>query len=75
MSPKYKSEEEMTHQEICERCNGSGKVSCSNCRGKGKVENRHLTLSGLTECPKCHGKGTVDCSTCKGSGIVTIPED
>ena len=67
--------ENMAHQEICLRCDGTGKVTCSNCKGKGKVGSRYWTLTGTTNCPKCGGDGYEDCSTCRGTGVVTLPDD
>lgn len=73
---------EITRDEVCSRCHGSGAepgsspVTCVNCNGKGEVRQVRQTFLGsmvqVTTCPTCQGKGTViqnPCNTCRGSGL------
>jgi molecular chaperone DnaJ len=72
---------EITRDEVCERCNGSGAepgtspVTCSTCQGRGEVRQVRQTFLGsmvqVTTCPDCGGSGRVitdRCKTCNGRG-------
>ena len=74
---------EITRDEICETCSGSGAKPgtspsrCSTCGGSGEVRRSQQTIFGsmvqVTTCPSCNGKGEVidnPCSTCNGRGQV-----
>lgn len=74
---------EITRDEICETCSGSGAKPgtspsrCSTCGGSGEVRRSQQTIFGsmvqVTTCPSCNGKGeAIDnpCSTCNGRGQV-----
>jgi molecular chaperone DnaJ len=74
---------EITRDEVCEACNGSGAepgtspVRCSTCGGRGEVRQARQTLLGsmvqVTTCPNCNGQGEVietACRACGGRGVV-----
>jgi molecular chaperone DnaJ len=74
---------EITRDEVCETCSGSGAKPgtspsrCSTCGGNGEVRRSQQTIFGsmvqVTTCPACNGKGEVivdPCSTCSGRGQV-----
>ncbi len=70
---------ELTRQEICATCNGSGSrpgtqpVTCNYCNGAGQIVEPRGFFQVATTCPACGGSGKriVDpCSTCGGSGKV-----
>lgn len=76
-------EVEITRNERCEECNGSGSqpgtspTRCSTCGGRGEVRQSRQTILGsmvqVTTCPACRGKGEVitsPCQTCSGGGQV-----
>jgi molecular chaperone DnaJ len=73
---------EITRDEVCETCNGSGAepgtspVRCATCGGSGEVRQARQTILGsmvqVTTCPACKGSGeTIDtpCHTCSGRGL------
>lgn len=74
---------EVTRQEVCPECNGSGAepgtnpVRCSDCGGTGQVRRMQRSIFGsvvnVTTCPTCGGEGEtipVPCRECEGSGRV-----
>jgi len=74
---------EITRDEVCERCNGSGAEpgtsasTCPTCQGRGEVRQVRQTFLGsmvqVTTCPECGGSGRVikqHCKTCSGRGFV-----
>jgi molecular chaperone DnaJ len=74
-------EVEITRDEICTRCEGSGAepgtntVTCPTCQGAGEVRQSRQTLFGsmvqVTTCPDCRGEGTrveTPCAQCRGGG-------
>jgi molecular chaperone DnaJ len=74
---------EITREEKCETCSGSGAKPgtspsrCSTCSGNGEVRRSQQTIFGsmvqVTTCPACGGKGEVivnPCQTCSGRGQV-----
>ncbi len=76
---------EITRDEICSTCNGSGAepgtspVRCSNCNGSGEVRQVRQTILGsmvqVATCPVCKGQGEkidTPCQTCKGRGLERI---
>lgn len=75
-------EVEITRDETCNACHGSGAESgtspstCSNCGGRGEVRQVRQTFLGsmvqVTTCPTCQGKGTIiqsPCKKCHGMGL------
>jgi molecular chaperone DnaJ len=73
---------EITRDEICSRCRGTGAepgttpVRCNTCEGRGEVRQVRQTFLGsmvqVTSCPTCGGQGEVvtsPCTTCRGSGL------
>jgi len=73
---------EITRDEICQTCNGSGAepgtspVRCSNCNGSGEVRQARQTILGsmvqVATCPVCNGLGetiSTPCHTCQGRGL------
>jgi len=73
---------EITRDEICSRCRGSGAepgsspTRCNTCDGRGEVRQVRQTFLGsmvqVTTCPTCNGQGEVissPCSHCRGSGL------
>jgi molecular chaperone DnaJ len=73
---------EITRDEVCETCNGTGAepgtspVRCATCGGRGEVRQARQTILGsmvqVTTCPTCNGTGeTIDtpCHTCNGRGL------
>ncbi|MCJ7532688.1 MAG: molecular chaperone DnaJ [Anaerolineales bacterium] len=74
---------EITRDEICSACNGSGAepgtapTRCQTCGGRGEVRQVRQTILGsmvqVTTCPACQGSGEVistPCKTCSGNGLI-----
>ena len=72
---------EITRDEVCDRCKGSGSEpgtspeTCQTCQGRGEIRQVRNTFLGsmvqVTTCPNCRGNGKVisnRCKTCGGSG-------
>jgi molecular chaperone DnaJ len=75
-------EVEITRDEVCATCSGSGAEpgtnpkTCQSCGGRGEVRQVRQTLLGsmvqVATCPTCQGKGEVietPCHTCRGRGL------
>lgn len=75
----------ITHQERCSACNGTGAEPgtstevCPDCRGRGSVKMTQQTpigaISSTRPCPHCSGKGTViktPCQKCHGAGRLKV---
>jgi len=73
---------EITRDETCSTCRGSGAepgtspVRCSTCGGRGEVRQARQTFLGsmvqVITCPACNGSGeviTTPCHTCRGRGL------
>jgi molecular chaperone DnaJ len=73
---------EITRDEDCATCHGSGaesgtgSSSCVTCGGRGEVRQVRQTFLGsmvqVTPCPTCSGRGKVintPCHTCRGRGV------
>lgn len=73
---------EITRDEICSTCNGSGAEPgtspqrCGSCGGSGEVRQVRQTILGsmvqVATCPACNGQGEViptPCRTCAGRGL------
>jgi len=73
---------EVTRDEICATCNGSGAepgtspIRCTTCNGSGEVRQVRQTILGsmvqVATCPTCRGQGetiTTPCHTCQGRGL------
>ncbi|HJW89848.1 MAG TPA: molecular chaperone DnaJ [Anaerolineales bacterium] len=73
---------EITRDEVCSTCNGSGAepgtspVRCQTCNGRGEVRQVRQTILGsmvqVTTCPTCNGAGdtiATPCHTCSGRGL------
>ncbi len=73
---------EITRDEKCSSCNGSGAAPgsrpslCPTCKGQGEVRQVHQTFLGsmvqIVTCPNCNGKGKIietPCHACRGSGL------
>ncbi|GMO68423.1 MAG: molecular chaperone DnaJ [Treponemataceae bacterium] len=72
-----KTEIQFAHNEVCEKCrgtgceSGSGKKTCPTCHGAGQVRHSAGFFSVAQTCPTCRGKGSVierPCKMCGGSG-------
>lgn len=74
-------EVEITRDEICSTCRGTGSEPgttpqrCTTCEGRGEVRQVRQTFLGsmvqVTTCPTCNGQGTITsspCHTCRGRG-------
>lgn len=72
---------EITRDEVCTTCKGSGAEpgtnpeTCPTCGGRGEVRQARQTILGslvqVTTCPNCNGAGKVIkhvCKTCRGRG-------
>jgi molecular chaperone DnaJ len=73
---------EITRDETCTTCHGSGAepgtkpVKCATCGGRGEVRQVRQTFLGsmvqVTTCPTCNGAGetiATPCHTCRGKGV------
>lgn len=73
----------VTRNEKCDSCNGSGAkagskvITCDKCGGRGKIQVTQNTIMGafstVKTCDKCSGSGKVietPCEKCTGKGIV-----
>ena len=73
---------ELTRNEICGTCRGSGAEPgtspkrCGTCNGRGEVRQVRQTIFGSMmqagPCPTCGGRGeviTTPCRTCRGGGL------
>ena len=73
---------EITRDENCERCHGTGaepgtsSTRCATCGGRGEVRQSRQTILGsmvqVTTCPTCNGKGETissPCRNCSGRGL------
>ena len=73
---------ELTRNEVCSICHGSGAEPgsgpqrCPTCGGRGEVRQVRQTIFGsmmqTATCPACNGRGEVisnPCRTCRGSGL------
>ncbi len=80
-----KKEIEITRQETCPVCGGSGAEPgtsprrCPECNGVGEVQQVRQTLLGsmiyANTCPRCQGRGEVidtPCRHCNGSGRARV---
>ena len=78
-----KKEINITRNEKCDSCNGSGAkpgskiITCDKCGGRGKIQVTQNTIMGafstVKTCDKCSGSGKVietPCEKCSGKGIV-----
>ncbi len=69
---------EITRDEVCERCSGSGAEpgtspeTCSMCKGRGEVRQVRQTFLGsmvqVATCPECRGTGRVIAHKCPSCG-------
>ena len=73
---------EITRDETCSACHGSGSepgsgpTRCATCNGQGEVRTVRQSIFGsmvqVVTCPSCSGKGEVisnPCKTCRGRGL------
>lgn len=72
-------EVEITRNETCATCSGSGAKAgsrpeaCGTCGGKGQVLHSQGFFMIQTTCPNCRGEGTIvrdPCADCRGAGAV-----
>jgi molecular chaperone DnaJ len=70
---------EITRNEACTDCRGSGAKAgttprgCPDCGGRGHVVRSQGFFAMRSTCPRCHGSGEVidtPCTGCRGSGRV-----
>lgn len=74
---------EITRQETCPECSGTGaekgskSATCSECQGRGRVQQATQSIFGnivtARTCPKCSGEGQIiekKCRKCKGASRV-----
>jgi molecular chaperone DnaJ len=71
----------VTRQEICETCGGSGSLGgsstvCPECDGSGNVTQMAGAMKFSLTCPRCDGKGRLRnaCPTCHGDGRLSKSE-
>ncbi|MDE5738636.1 MAG: molecular chaperone DnaJ [Oscillospiraceae bacterium] len=76
---------QISHQEKCNDCNGTGAAAgsvpevCPDCQGRGVIRVTQQSMFGAISsqrpCPHCSGKGTIiknPCSKCRGLGRVRV---
>jgi molecular chaperone DnaJ len=70
---------ELSRQEFCNECNGSGArkgtvaTTCTYCEGRGQVVQSRGFFQVATTCPACGGEGSRisdPCPGCRGSGKI-----
>ena len=68
----------MAHFENCQRCEGTGTVSCPACSGAGRATPRYPSQANYSDymgkCDRCKGERKISCPDCKGSGTVKLPD-
>ena len=56
--------------DLCEECNGTGRVTCDKCEGEGVIRCPADCDDGEVGCNICDGEGLVICDKCNGEGII-----
>jgi molecular chaperone DnaJ len=73
-----KTEVSFSHDEVCERCHGSGgeggakRKTCPVCQGAGQIRRSAGFFSVSQTCHSCRGSGSVienPCRSCGGTGV------
>jgi len=59
--------------QVCARCQGSGRLGCPECNAVGKIRQPCLVCQGTgqLECPVCEGDGHRPCTRCGGDGLLS----
>lgn len=53
-------------EEVCDKCNGTGKIDCIHCDGDSYTICKHCGQD--VNCKECHGRGKVPCPVCTKKG-------
>lgn len=60
-------------QEICRKCEVSGRIPCPKCEGSGEGSSQMpiARIQGIPNpCTRCEGEGTIECPICQGEGYL-----
>ena len=70
----------ITRQDVCGNCHGSGHIEqpgvCPQCKGKGMIEQTGGRMKFNVTCPRCGGTGknVSACPVCHGEGVIVRSE-
>lgn len=60
-------------KKTCQRCSGTGKVTCEGCNDSASALRASASdkeVSSWAACASCRGTGKITCPTCSGKGEI-----